>query len=619
MNKETSSSAKKVRKKKEEIDISMDRSLELYRKSFVDDVLPLDSNTDTDSAMRKKRNTEQTAAGSVSDKSPEKAPTTKNRKKEVREEEEKVIVLLFYNFCACMSKFMKFTNSRFNDFRQQNAEKGAVNSSLTEEITTLKLKLERPTSKKNERTKKRKRNSPPHDKEFEEECAGGSKNSCNSDGNKEYLQGDGSQSAPATEPIKDFSCKKCMCTTTDKIILHVHYKKHKKTTEEDPPASNVETLNPPEEISYKKCIYTTPNRKEYKRHKKCHKKTSEEDPPASNGKTPNQLEDFSCTKCTYTSSTRFTYESHVKFCVDKKYRAQDYKPNGEKSDGAAAFQKGATQILRQWSEMEVSEVDGPTIIDGNYLPYAIMQNVNNHDVTKTVPERALAYIDNAYHLRHGIVDFINKAHVNDEEYKAITALMSEFNFQDNNVIVEETLPRMLDDGYYLDDDFFKVVALFTGEDITIFKEPSNIDKIKYHARHVNFCSGDFVQMPRRSNSVKEIVEGCRSCKNDKGGWLLFMPESIHYQAIRKKCITTDKNMSIDVPLPEDEEEEEEEEVNKQELMTQFSFSTTRSMVKPANKKLNQWSEDNEAANRLCGLKRGSKNNKCFFILHVTAE
>ena len=193
MNNEASSRVKKVRKKKEEIHISMDRSLELYRKSFVDDVIPLDSNTDSDApnAMTKKRKTVETPTGSVSDKSPEKTRTTQNRKKEVREEEEKEafageltmekLCAAFAgeptqeNFCAYVSKFMKFTNSRFNDFRQQNAEKDAVNSSLTEEISTLKSKLERATSKKNERTKKRKRNSPPNDKEFEEELAGGSK------------------------------------------------------------------------------------------------------------------------------------------------------------------------------------------------------------------------------------------------------------------------------------------------------------------------------------------------------------------------------------------------------------------------------------------------------------
>ena len=291
----------------------------------------------------------------------------------------------------------------------------------------------------------------------------------------------------------------------------MHYKKHEKAPEEDPPASNVET---PEEIRCRKCTYTTLNRKEYIRHKKSeHKKTSEEDPPASNGGTQNQLEDFNCTKCTYTSPTRFTFESHVKFCVDKKYTAQDYKPNGEKSVGAAAFQKAASQILRQWSEMkEIFEVDGPTIIDGSCLPHAIMQNLNNHEVIKTVRERALAFIDNAYHLRHGIVDFINKAHFSDEEYEAITALMSEFNFEDNNVIVEETLTRMLNDGYNFNDYFIKVVALFTGVDVTIFKEPSDFAKGKYQAHHVNFCSGDFVQMPRRSNSFSEIVGGCPHLK-----------------------------------------------------------------------------------------------------------
>ena len=142
-------------------------------------------------------------------------------------------------------------------------------------------------------------------------------------------------------------------------------------------------------------------------------------------------------------------------------------------------------MLRQWSEMnEIFEVDGPTIIDGNCLAYAIMQNLNNPEVIKTVRERALVYIDNAYHLRHGIVDFINKAHFSDEEYQTITALMYEFSFEDNNVMIEEMLTRMLTDGYYLDDDFIKVVALFTGVDITVFKEPSDFDKGIYQPPHV---------------------------------------------------------------------------------------------------------------------------------------
>ena len=166
MNKEKSpakSRDKKVRKKKEP-EISMEKSLEVYQKSLMDDVLPSDSNTDSDTAMRKKRKTAEARTGPVSDRSPEKAPTTKKRKTEVREEEEEELPTR-EKLCADMYKFMQFTMSRLNDIRQQSAEsvlelaeQKEVNSSMSEEISTLKKQLKRANSKRTKEETKERRN-----------------------------------------------------------------------------------------------------------------------------------------------------------------------------------------------------------------------------------------------------------------------------------------------------------------------------------------------------------------------------------------------------------------------------------------------------------------------------
>ena len=194
---------------------------------------------------------------------------TENRKKKVLEEEKKeafagepTMEMLhaaitgertqLRNVRGYLERFMKMTNSRFSDFRQQTADKDALNSSMTEELTTLRSKLERATSKLSKRTKRQKRNSPPNDKEFEEELAGGSKNSYNSNGDEKPFEEE-------ENTVLTFSCKTCTFTTHETLHLHMHYQKHEKAPEEDPPASNVET---PEEIRCRKCTYTTLNRKE---------------------------------------------------------------------------------------------------------------------------------------------------------------------------------------------------------------------------------------------------------------------------------------------------------------------------------------------------------------------